>query len=49
MDALNVYAVQDEILNGVVEKEAALFFQGTRTAEETARALQGRVQLFLDE
>lgn len=49
VNALNHYPARDEIIDDMLASETALFFSGERSAEETAEALQNKVQLYLDE
>jgi ABC-type glycerol-3-phosphate transport system substrate-binding protein len=46
---LNFFPILDRIITDMVNTETALFFDGTKSAEEVAAALQSRVQLYLDE
>jgi hypothetical protein len=39
----------DEVIGNIINEETTAFFTGARTAEETARILQNRVQRVLDE
>jgi len=43
------YQESDGIISSIFNEETSAFFNGTRTAEETARILQNRVQRVLDE
>jgi multiple sugar transport system substrate-binding protein len=50
VDALNATNLMtDRTIREMIETETALFFEGARSAEETAAALQSRVQMYLDE
>ena len=46
---LSLYPVTDEIINEMVSSEAALFFDGSKSAQEVADVLQNKVQLYLSE
>ena len=46
---LSYYPVTDKIISNMVTSETELFFDGTRSAQETADTLQNKVQLYLDE
>ena len=46
---LNHYPIVDRIITDMVDKETALFFDGTKSEQEVADTLQRRVQLYLDE
>jgi ABC-type glycerol-3-phosphate transport system substrate-binding protein len=48
-DQINRYIPEDTIINDMIASEAAYFFRGTRSAEETASVLQNRVNLYLHE
>jgi len=47
--SLSYYPVTDWVIRNMVEKEVRQVFDGTKTAEEAATALQNRVQLYLNE
>jgi multiple sugar transport system substrate-binding protein len=50
VDALSATNLMtDRTIGEMVENETTLFFEGARSAEETAAALQSRVQMYLDE
>jgi ABC-type glycerol-3-phosphate transport system substrate-binding protein len=48
-DQINRYVPEDTVINDMIASEAAYFFRGTRSAEETAAVLQNRVNLYLHE
>jgi len=48
-DSINCFAVQDTIINDMISNEARYFFADNRTAQETARILQNRTELYLSE
>lgn len=48
-DQINRYILQDTVINDMIAAEAAYFFNGTKTAAETAAVLQNRVNLYLHE
>jgi len=49
VNELSLYPITDKIIDDMVASETALFFDGSRSAEEVANTLQNRVQLYLDE
>jgi ABC-type glycerol-3-phosphate transport system substrate-binding protein len=49
VSSLRYYPVTDRIINNMVEKEALLVFNGSKSAEEAATTLQNKVQLYLNE
>jgi len=48
-DMINTFVVQDSNLNEMISQEVQYFFDGSRTAEEVARALQNKADLYLSE
>jgi ABC-type glycerol-3-phosphate transport system substrate-binding protein len=48
-DRINTYMVQDSSLNDMILPEVQYFFAGTRSADEAARVLQNRADLYLSE
>jgi multiple sugar transport system substrate-binding protein len=48
-DRINSYIFKDEILMDMIAQEASNFFTGTRTAEEAARTLQNKADMYLNE
>jgi len=46
---VNTYLVKDTIIENIIDTEVNAFFEGTKTADEAAAALQNKVQLYLDE
>jgi ABC-type glycerol-3-phosphate transport system substrate-binding protein len=48
-DQINRYVPEDTVVNDMIASEAAYFFRGSRSAEETAAVLQNRVNLYLHE
>ena len=46
---LSLYPVTDELINDMVSSEVALFFDGSKSAQEVAGVLQNKVQLYLSE
>ena len=48
-DALDNYPVADNTISRMITDEAALFFDGSKSADDVAAVLQNKVQLFLDE
>ena len=49
VDALDEYSVADETISRMITDEAALFFNGSKSAEDVAAVLQNKVRLYLDE
>jgi multiple sugar transport system substrate-binding protein len=48
-DSINCFVVQDTSLNDMIASEVQYFFGGSRTAEEVARVLQNKADLYLNE
>jgi len=48
-DRINTYVIQDSNLNEMITQEVQYFFDGRRTAEEVARMLQNKADLYLSE
>ena len=48
-DSINCFVVQDTSLNDMIASEAQYFFGGSRTADEVARVLQNKADLYLNE
>ena len=48
-DFINVYSIRDTRIDMMIEEEVALYFDGKKTAEETAATLQNKVSLYLNE
>jgi hypothetical protein len=48
-DSINSFVVKDASLNDMIRPEVQYFFAGTRNADEAARVLQNRVELYLSE
>ncbi|GHU58606.1 hypothetical protein FACS189444_2540 [Spirochaetia bacterium] len=48
-DRINGYVFQDRIIMDMISQEAYNFFSGAKTAEEAARALQNKADLYLNE
>lgn len=49
ISALNTYANADPNIDNIVQDEAKAFFNGDKSAEETAKLIQGRVNTYLGE
>lgn len=49
LDSLETNTVSDSVVQNIVQEEAAAFLAGDKTAEETARLIQSRVQLYVGE
>ena len=48
-DKINTYVIQDSSINDMITQEVQYFFNGTRTADEVARVLQNKADLYLSE
>jgi ABC-type glycerol-3-phosphate transport system substrate-binding protein len=48
-DSINTFVVQDTSLNDMIRPAVQYFFAGTQSAEEVARVLQNRADLYLSE
>jgi len=48
-DKINALAIRDTVINDMIDNEVRYFFEGSRSAEDTARALQNKVELYLSE
>jgi len=48
-DRINSFVIEDTSVNDMIAQEARYFFEGSRTAEETARVLHNKVDLYLNE
>jgi len=48
-DSINTFVVQDTSLNDMIASEVFYYFGGSRTAEEVARVLQNKADLYLSE
>jgi len=46
---INTYIIQDANINDMIIQEVQNFFNGTRSADETARILQNKIDLYLSE
>lgn len=49
LSKVKTVAVYDETILGIIESEAAPFFAGQKTAEETAKIIQSKVSLYIAE
>ena len=49
LDAIEHTTLCDETAMGIIREEAAAFFAGQRSAEETARLIQSRMSLYISE
>lgn len=49
VDTAKTDSVSDDTVTAIIEEEAAAYFHGQRTARETARIIQSRVQLYVGE
>jgi hypothetical protein len=47
--ALNYYPIEDDTINSMISKETAYYFDGSKTADEVAAALQEKIELYLNE
>jgi len=48
-DNINYFVVQDTSINDMITQEARYFFEGSRNADEVARVLQNKADLYLSE
>ncbi len=48
-DMLTTYRVHDTVIDDMVYEEAGYFFDGSKSAEEVADVLQGKIELYLKE
>lgn len=48
-DLINAYILEDTVINDMISAEVQFFFDGSKTAEEVANALQNKVSLYLNE
>lgn len=48
-DKINAYVFEDTVINDMIAAEVQYFFDGTKTADEVAAVLQGKVDLYLNE
>jgi hypothetical protein len=48
-DQINGYLFQDQIIMDMIMQEAYNFFSGAKSAEEAARTLQNKADLYLNE
>ena len=48
-DKINSFVIRDSSLNDMIAQEVRYFFDGSRTAEEVARILQNKADLYLSE
>jgi multiple sugar transport system substrate-binding protein len=48
-DSINCYIIADTSLNDMIAQEVQYFFNGSRSAEEVARVLQNKADLYLSE
>ena len=46
---LNQYNIKDSTIDNMIQSEIAYFFDGVKTADEVAKALQSRVELYMNE
>jgi hypothetical protein len=46
---INHFNISDETVTGIITQEAADFFNGSKTAEETAGIIQNKVDLYINE
>lgn len=49
VSSVNQVYSYDEQLIDIINEEAAPFFEGKKTAEEVAKIIQGRIQIYMDE
>ncbi|MCL1816437.1 MAG: extracellular solute-binding protein [Clostridiales bacterium] len=48
-DLINTYTIRDNVIDDMIAAEVQYFFDGTKSADEVAEALQGKVELYLNE
>jgi len=48
-DVLNYYPIEDDTINHMIDKEVAYYFDGSKTADEVAKTLQDKIELYLNE
>jgi len=48
-DSINFFSLRDTNINDMITQEAMYFFEGSRNADETARVLQNKADLYLSE
>jgi len=48
-DNINSFVIQDSSLNDMISQDVRYFFDGSRTADEVARTLQNKADLYLSE
>ena len=48
-DSINTFVIQDTSLNDMIAQEVQYYFGGSRTADEVARVLQNKADLYLSE
>ena len=48
-DSINAYVIRDTSLNDMIAQEVQYYFGGSRTADEVARVLQNKADLYLSE
>lgn len=46
---LNHHSIQDDTINEMIDKEAKRYFDGSKSADEVASALQEKIELYLNE
>ncbi len=49
IDACNCVLYEDSFLTSIIEEECAAFFAGDKSAEETARLIQNRASIYVEE
>ena len=45
-EELNYYPIQDDTINDMVDNEVAHYFDGSKSAEEVAKTLQKKLELY---
>jgi ABC-type glycerol-3-phosphate transport system substrate-binding protein len=48
-DQINTFEIKDTTVDDMIAAEVVYFFEGTKSAEDVARALQSKVELYLNE
>jgi hypothetical protein len=48
-DSINTYVVRDSSLDDMISQEVGYFFNNSRTADEVARVIQNKADLYMSE
>ncbi|MEG2383702.1 MAG: hypothetical protein RSB39_08950, partial [Oscillospiraceae bacterium] len=49
IDSVEKTGIYDESIMGIIKEEAALFFKGEKTVEQTAEMVQSRMSIYVNE